>query len=86
MDAERDKRETRKLLYFERYSPVMLRILMYGEVDEKNLARHYFQISIIVCPKTNNIYCKNNLPRTAVGIIVVHLFIEFRSVHVHTWI
>ena len=32
MDAERDKREARK--YFERYSPVILRILMYGEVDK----------------------------------------------------
>ena len=34
MDAERDKREVRKLWYFERYSPVILRILMYGELDK----------------------------------------------------
>ena len=34
MDAEGDKREARKNMYFERYSPVIVRILMYGEVDE----------------------------------------------------
>ena len=35
MDAKRDKREARKKLFFERYSPVILRILMHGEVDKK---------------------------------------------------
>ena len=34
MDAKRDKREVRNFLYFKRYSPVILRILMYGEVDK----------------------------------------------------
>ena len=62
MDAERDKREARKILYFERYSPVILRILMYEEVDKIKLGKtYYFQIGVIFCPKTNNnIYCKKN--------------------------
>ena len=76
MESERDKREVRKVLYFERYSPVILRILMYGEVNKKNLARHYFQIGVIFCPKTKNIYWKRNLHGTAVGITVVRFFIE----------
>ena len=37
MDAERDNREARKFSNFERYSPVILRILMYGEVDKTKL-------------------------------------------------
>ena len=37
MDAGRDKREARKKLYFERYSPLVLRMLMYVEVDEIKL-------------------------------------------------
>ena len=45
---------------------------------KSNLARHYFQISVIFCPKINMIYCKKNPHGTAVGIIVMHLFIEFR--------
>ena len=45
---------------------------------KSNVARHYFQIGIIVCLKTNNIYCKTNLHGTAVGIIVVHLIVEVR--------
>ena len=32
-------REARKVVYFERYSPVILRILMYGEVDKHNLIK-----------------------------------------------
>ena len=39
--------------YFERYSPYIFRILMYGELDKKNLATHYFQVGIIFCAKTN---------------------------------
>ena len=54
MDAERDKREARKKMYFELYFLVILRISMYGELDKKsNLARHYFQIGVIFCAKTN---------------------------------
>ena len=52
---------------------------MYGEVDKIKLGkRHYFQIGVIFCAKTNNIYCAKNPHGSAVGIIVVHLFIEFR--------
>ena len=43
-----------------------------------NLTRHYFQIGVIFCPQTNSIYCKKNPHGAAVGIIVVHLFVEFR--------
>ena len=39
MGAERDKREVRKFLYLERYSPVILRILMYGEIDKIKLGK-----------------------------------------------
>ena len=42
MDAERDKREARKIMYFERYSPVILWILMYGEVDKIKLGKTLF--------------------------------------------
>ena len=42
MDAERDKREARKMLYFERYSPVILRLLMYGEVAKIKLGKTLF--------------------------------------------
>ena len=42
MDAERDRREARKNLYFERYSPVILNILMYGEVDKIELGNALF--------------------------------------------
>ena len=42
-----------------------------------NLGRHYFQLGVIFCPKTKNIYCKTNLHGTAVGTIVVYLLIEF---------
>ena len=64
---------------FERSFPVILRILMYGEVDKINLARHYFQIGIIFCAKiNNNITVKKSSWYSAVGIIVVHLFIELQ--------
>ena len=36
------KREARKILYFERYSPVILRILMYREVDKIKLGKTLF--------------------------------------------
>ena len=42
MNAERDKREARKMLYFERYSSVFLRILVYGEVDKIKLGKTQF--------------------------------------------
>ena len=47
---------------------------------KQNLARHYFQIGVILCPKTNNNITVKNPHGIAVGIIVVvvHLFIEFR--------
>ena len=42
IDAERDKREVRKKMYFERCSPVIIRILMYGEVDNIKLGKTLF--------------------------------------------
>ena len=42
MDAERDKREARKILYFERYSPGILRISMYGAVDKIKIGKTLF--------------------------------------------
>ena len=41
------------------------------------LARQYFQIGVIFCPKPNKICREKNPHGTAVGIIV-NLFIEFR--------
>ena len=76
MNAERNKREARKIMYFERYTPVILRILMYGEADTIKLGKTFFPSYFAVSPKTNNIYCKTNHHGTAVGIIVVRLFIE----------
>ena len=82
MDAERDKREAREKMYFERYSPVIIRILMYmcmKRLIKYNLAIHYFQIGVLFCPETNNSYCEKTPDRTAVGIVVVvHFIIEFR--------
>ena len=50
---------TRKKMYFERYSPGILRLLIYGAVDKIKLGKTlYFQIGVIICPKTINIYCK----------------------------
>ena len=42
MEAERDKRQVREKMNFERYSPVILRILMYGEVDKIKLSKTIF--------------------------------------------
>ena len=42
MKAERDNRQELKILYFKWYSPVILRILMYGEADKKKLGRTLF--------------------------------------------
>ena len=48
MGAERDKREARKILWFKRYAPVILRILVYGEVDEKKTSQDIiFQIGVM---------------------------------------
>ena len=50
---------------------------MYGEVDKIKLGRHCFQIGVIFCPKIMNVYSNKNPYGTAVGIVVVHFFIEF---------
>ena len=42
MEAVRDKREVRKKMYFERYSPVILRILIHGEVGKIKLDKTLF--------------------------------------------
>ena len=57
-DVNADGRRVRQArsaqkLYFERYSPLILQILMYVErLIKYNLARHFFQIGVICCPKT----------------------------------
>ena len=43
-----------------------------------NLARHYCRFRVIFCPKPNNNSCEKNPHGIAVGIIVVHIFSEFR--------
>ena len=42
MDAERDKREARKNMYFERYCPIIFGMLMYGAVDKIKLGKTLF--------------------------------------------
>ena len=42
MDAERDKQEAREIVHLERYSSVTLQILMYGEVNKKELEKTLF--------------------------------------------
>ena len=42
MDVELDKREARKFLFFERYSLVILRISMYGEIHKIKLGTTLF--------------------------------------------
>ena len=74
MDAERDKREARKKMDFERYPPVILRILMYREVDKIKLGRILFSNWRHILSQNK----KQKKHSTAVCIIVVHLFIEFR--------
>ena len=54
MDAERDKREARKNIYILKGTLQ----LFFGSwcterLKKKNLARHYFQIGVIICPKTD---------------------------------
>ena len=48
---------------------------MYEKVDKVNLARHYIQVGTIFCANTNNKITLKNPLGTAVGIIVVPLFI-----------
>ena len=52
MDAERDKREARKNMYFERYSPVILGILMYGAGYKIKLGKTLF-------PNRRHIFSQN---------------------------
>ena len=78
MGADRDKREVRKILYFEQYSGAILRILMYGEVDKIKLGKTYYcQVGVTFCPKTK-VFTFKRKHGVEVGIIVVHLFIELR--------
>ena len=42
VNADGSKRETRKNMHFERYSPVILGILMYGAVDKVQLGKTLF--------------------------------------------
>ena len=60
MDAERDKREARNKMYFERYSPVVIGILMYGAVDKINLARQYSKLASYFVPKLKICTVKKN--------------------------
>ena len=78
--SEKCARTTR----FERYSPVILRISMYGEVDKINLGKKTFPNWRHNQSQNKEYLLKKNPHGTAVGIIVVHLFVEFR-LHVRTY-
>ena len=72
MDAERDKREVRKKMYFERYSPVIildLEVHVYGEVDNINLGKTFFPNCRLILSQNKNTYCEKNPRGTAVGMI-----------------
>ena len=45
MDAKRDERGARTILYFERYSSVILGILMYGEVDKISYQDIFYKLA-----------------------------------------
>ena len=47
------KREAPKIVYFERYSPVILQSLMLKRLIKSKLVRYCFYIGVICCPKTN---------------------------------
>ena len=51
---------------------------MNGEVDKIKLGKTLFPNWRHIFMETNNIYCIKKPHGTAVGIIVVRLFIEFR--------
>ena len=42
MEAGRDEREVREILHFEQYSPVIVRMLTYGEVDKIKFGKTLF--------------------------------------------
>ena len=74
-------------MYFEQYSPVILGILMYEAVDKIKPGKTLFPNwrHILSQNYYRNIYCSNkNLHGIVVGIMVVHLFIEFRYIGTRT--
>ena len=62
---------------------------MYGEIDKIKLGKTVFPNWRHILSRNkywSSIYCKKNpIHGTAVGIIVVHFFIEFRYVHLHAY-
>ena len=78
MDAERDKREARKILHLERYSPVIFRILMHGEVDKILLGKTIFSRLESYLSQNKKTFTSKRKHGTAVGIIEVQLFVGFR--------
>ena len=81
MEAERDKREVRIFLYFERYSWVILRILKYGEVDKMKLGKTLLPNRRNILSQNKYIYCKTESPwyrGRYDSIVGLHFVIEFR--------
>ena len=81
MDAGRDKREARKNMYFERYGPVSLGILMYGAGDNIKLGKTLFPNRRHICPKTNDIYCNKIVDLKFVELTadVLEIFLILRN-------
>ena len=76
MDAERDKREAPEKLYFKRFCPGIRRIFIYSleRLIKKKLGEKKFSSRRHIVQNSRGI---------AVGIMMVHLLIESRQVHVH---
>ena len=85
MDAERDEQEARENMYFERYPPVIWDPDL-ERLNKRKLSPQYSQICLMFCPKTNNVYYNKNSHGIEVGIIIMHLFVEFqfRYTYIHT--
>ena len=69
MDAERDKREEREILFIERYSPVILQTLVYGAVDKIKLNKTLFPNWRHILAQNKYTYCKTSPHCAAVGIM-----------------
>ena len=59
---------------------------MYGEVDNIKFGKVSFPNWRNILSYSKQFFIKKKKHGSAVGTIEVHLFIEFRKVHVHTWI
>ena len=68
MGAERDKREPRKNVYFEWYSPPIFGILIHGKVDK------IFLVTTLSSPNYRLIMSQNNFMLLSHDIVVCNIY------------